>query len=189
MRAFGACIAILCACGARTPSAVEASPAALAVGASCDPAKDAYTCASDHIALLACDARRWRVAAQCEGAEHCVSTTSKIKCDDTVGAAGMSCASEGDMACAKDGSALLACTHGAMIETSRCRGPKACVVLAGVPTCDRTVAEEGDACDAEREVACNVKGDAILECRNKTMVQTTVCTCGVSASGTTVRCM
>jgi len=102
---------------------------------------------------------------------------------------GARCAIESDNACSSDGAALLRCKSGTMVERSRCRGAKGCVVIAGTPTCDRTVAEVGDACDAESETACTPKGDAVVQCRGKTMIQTTVCNCRVSASGTTVRCV
>ena len=179
---------ILVACGGSQTSKATA-PSSLAVGESCDPARDAYACTSDGLQMLVCDARHWKLAAKCAGAARCVSTPTKIKCDDTISEAGAPCASEGDVACASDGSALLACTNKTMIETSRCRGDKGCAVVAGTPTCDRTIAEPGDRCDAESEVACTPNHEAIVECRNKTMVQTTVCHCRMSVAGTSVRCL
>jgi hypothetical protein len=176
------------ACGrAHAPlSATPASSAALAAGAPCDRAKDAYACTTDHAQVVVCDARRWRVAGKCGGAEHCVSTRTKLACDETLADVGAPCITEGDTACASDGAALLACVHGVMSETSRCRGAKGCAVLAGTPTCDRTTAEAGDRCDAEGEAACAPNREAIVECRSHVMVQTTVCHC--RASGTEVRC-
>jgi len=192
MKSIGPALALI-ACGAsRAPSSAPQAlpaPASRAIGAGCDPAKEAYACSAERTELLVCDARRWRVAGKCAGAEHCVSSTSKIKCDDTIADVGSPCEGDGDKACSANGSALLECTRATMIVTSPCRGPKGCVVNAGVPTCDRTIAEVGDACDADGEVACTSKGDAVLQCRDKKMQQTTVCNCRVSVSGTSVRCV
>ena len=160
-------------------------PSSVAVGAACAP-RDTYACAPSRMEVLVCDARRWRVVEACAGPKHCRSSGSKIECDDTIADLGGACATDDSMACAIDGSALLRCKGGRMTEASLCRGPKRCVVDGTRPTCDRTIAEDGDRCDAESEVACTPKGDAIVECRNHTMVQTTVCRCTVS--GNDVRC-
>lgn len=174
---------------AQTTAETLPTPRSVAVGASCDRVKEAYACMADRETLLVCDAARWRVAARCSGVEHCVTRSSTIKCDETISEVSAPCAADGDSACSSDGSRLLECTSGAMVETSRCRGAKGCAVVAGVPTCDRTSAEVGDACGAEGEVACTVKGDAIVECRHKVMVQSTVCSCRVDVAGMSVRCV
>jgi hypothetical protein len=185
MRVVVYALMVIAGCTAHAPSATPAS-SSVVVGAPCDPAREAYACTTDHTRVLVCDARRWRVAGKCGGAEHCASAASKLKCDETLADVGAPCVTEGDTACASDGSALLACAHGVMSETSRCRGAKACAVLAGTPTCDRTTAQAGDRCDAEGEAACTPNREAIVECRSHEMVQTTVCHC--RASGAEVRC-
>ncbi len=189
---------MLVACGGAGTSAPKAkvdplpSPTAsttsLVAGAPCNPEKDDWECANDHASVMRCSGARWVLAGECPGPEHCVSTKSKIKCDDTWANVGMRCVADGNMACAFDKSAVLQCTDGVMSEALHCRGAGGCSVRSDLPTCDMTISEVGDRCRGDGEAACTPDHRALVQCRDHVMVKTSACSNCTVTDKTTIDC-
>ena len=70
----------------------------------------------------------------------------------------------GSSASCLDPSSALFCASGTL-KPMTCSGPAGCKAANNVVICDDTVAQVGDGCDEENEVACQTDKKAALECK------------------------
>jgi len=94
-----------------------------------------------------------------------VSACKKPKAGDACTGSGASCV---------DPSSALFCSSTALKPMS-CRGPAGCKAANNVVTCDDTIAQLGDGCDEENEVACQPDKKAALECHGGVFVVGETC--------------
>lgn len=81
----------------------------------------------------------------------------------------------GNVAVCGDKTTALACINGTYVSMG-CRGPLGCVKAGSAAvTCDDTVAQLGDGCDEENEVACSTDKKAALECHSNKFVVGETC--------------
>jgi hypothetical protein len=159
-----------------------------AVGEPCDLSQNDYECGPDKVSVVQCKGKHWKLAGKCPGPKGCTSQKQKVACDDSIADPGMPCATEGSAACSGDKQSLLKCKNGAMVEDAKCRGAKACDPTSGVPKCDTTIAQAGDACGNDDEAACSADGTKLLRCRSHVMVAMQVCKGPCKVSGTEILC-
>jgi hypothetical protein len=152
-------------------------------GEPCDITQHEYECGADRVSVMKCKGKHWKLAGKCPGPKGCTTQKQKVSCDDSIADVGMPCAMESSAACSGDKSVLLKCKGGVMVEDTKCRGAKACDLVGGVPKCDMTIAQAGDACEREDESACATDGKQLLRCRSHVMTATQTCkACNVSGS-------
>lgn len=158
------------------------------VGEPCDPSQNDYECATDKVSVVKCAGKHWKLAGKCPGPKGCSSQKQKVSCDDSIADVGMPCATEGSAACSGDKASLLKCKAGAMVEDAKCRGAKQCDPSSGVPKCDTTIAQAGDACGNDDEAACDAAGKQLLRCRSHVMASIQTCHGACKVSGTEILC-
>lgn len=161
---------------------------AFSVGEPCDVAQNNYECATDKVSVVKCVGKHWKLAGKCPGAKGCTSQKQKVSCDDSIADVGMPCATEGSSACSGDKASLLKCKGGAMVEDAKCRGAKQCDPTSGVPKCDTTIAQVGDACGNDDEAACDQTGKQLLRCRSHVMTSIQTCKGACKVAGTEISC-
>ncbi len=171
----------------RLPERPVSAKSGVVNGARCDGASDGYECGADKASVMKCDGGRWTLVGECLGPKGCTSA-QKISCDDSIADVNEPCATEGSAACSRDGSRLLECSGGAMIQRASCRGELHCQVRGGTPTCDTRIAQAGDPCGGDGEVACAVDGRSLLRCTNHVMVETRTCPDSCAVKGTEILC-
>jgi len=159
-----------------------------APGEPCDVSQNDYECGPDKVSVVRCTAKHWKLAGKCPGPKGCTSQKQKVSCDDSVADIGMPCATEGSAACSGDKRALLQCKNGMMMEQAKCRGAAGCDATSGVPKCDSTIAEVGDACGNDDEAACSSDGKQLLRCRSHVMAATQACKKTCKVAGTEISC-
>ncbi len=157
-------------------------------GEPCDLGDDGYECTVDKKTVLQCKGKHWKSVGKCAGPNGCTSDKQKVKCDDSISDVGTACAFENQFACSSDKKLLLHCKNGAMVEDSKCRGPKGCDPTASTAKCDTTVAKAGDSCVTEDESACSVDSSQMLRCRSGMMTTVQTCKGGCKLVGTEVHC-
>jgi hypothetical protein len=157
-------------------------------GEPCDPSQHDYECGPDKVSVMKCKGKHWRLAGKCPGPKGCTSQKQKVTCDDSIADVGMTCAIESSAACSGDKSTLLKCKGGSMVEDVKCRGAKACDLSSGVPKCDTTVAQAGDACANDDDAACATDGKQLLRCRSHVMVAMQPCKGACKVSGAEISC-
>jgi hypothetical protein len=108
----------------------------------------------------------------------------------TLGVAGEPCGTDESFACSTDGKSLLKCAETKWQLQTECKGAKACDSSGPTVDCDTTIAELGDLCSNEGDVACAKDTKSILKCQGKKMVLDEPCeegsTCKVK--GNTLGC-
>jgi hypothetical protein len=120
----------------------------------CDPgAKDAELVCVDGV----------ETPRACHGPAGCAVENGVTSCDRSLAAAGEACFKDGAFACSSTKSDLLVCHAGRFEWRSRCAGPEACRAWGESARCDASVANEGDACPYETDLACTTDGRQ-LEC-------------------------
>jgi hypothetical protein len=147
-----------------------------------------YECGPDRVSVMKCKGKHWKLAGKCPGPRGCSSQKQQVVCDDSIADVGMLCATEGSAACSGDKRVLLKCKGGVMVEDAKCRGVKACDVSGGIPKCDTTIAQIGDACGNDDEAACAVDGKQFLRCRSHVMTAVQTCKGACNVSGTEILC-
>jgi hypothetical protein len=137
----------------------------------CDEEND-VACAVDKKAALECHGGTFGVGETCKGPHGCEIKGDKITCDNDISDVDDPCHFEGDYACTSDKLYVLKCIDHKMKKLNSCRGAKSCRVFE-LPAehkiefvCDDTIAQAGDPCDEENEVACTMDKKAILQCHS-----------------------
>lgn len=100
---------------------------------------------------------------------------------------GGNCSQEKEAEC-RGGSQALLCYKGKWMEV-QCRGPKGCSEKGGVIECDESLAQVGDGCHDEGNLACSSDKKAIVSCSQGKWTQKDACgskNCVVT--GNTVGC-
>ncbi len=133
---------------------------------------DDYVCTSDKKAMLQCIKNKWTVSQTCLGERACVMEKKRVTCDNSVANLGDACREEDDYACSSDKKSALVCRGGKFVQSTFCKGPKACKVTGGKEQgfkveCDDSIATVGDACEKEEHYSCASDERAILKCKNK----------------------
>ncbi len=159
-----------------------------AVGEPCDLSQNDYECGPDKVSVVQCKSKHWKLAGKCPGPKGCTSLKQKVSCDDSIADVGMQCATEGSSACSGDKQVLLKCKNGAMAEDAKCRGAKGCDATTGLPKCDTTIAQAGDACGNDEEAACSADGKQLLRCRAHVMAAMQACKGACKVTGSEILC-
>lgn len=154
-----------CATGACDQSRAE-------IGDAC--VEGATACASDAVRSLRCEAGKFALAETCGGKAGCVVAPSGIACDASAGAPGDPCREAGKVACASDGKSIVRCDGARFVATTTCHGPSGCAMRAG-PKCDDSLAEAGDPCDLDAQIACSVDRKVELRCAGGKFTVARVC--------------
>ncbi len=126
-----------------------------------------YACTADRTKALVCKDGSFALWRDCRGPEGCqVSDGRNIRCDTSLGEVGDPCAQHGTYACSVDRKTMLICDGTSLAAASSCRGPEGCHTQRDTRKvdCDDSVAEEGDACDQPKRIACSVDRKAELVC-------------------------
>jgi hypothetical protein len=130
--------------------------------------------------------------AECRGEKGCSNEAGRALCDTSVAIGGDSCVKEGLKACSTDGKQAMSCKAGKMQPLYACRGEAGCSSAGGKVSCDTSIADIGDVCDAsgEGKNACSTQRDAILVCRAAHFALDEKCKRGTkcNASGGSVSC-
>jgi hypothetical protein len=139
--------------------------------------------------LLTCLTGTWSEVT-CGGPKGCSSSEEgAVTCDESVGREGEACSQGGShFACSADGPSRLACSAGRWKLASTCRGPKGCEPRSSLVACDDSIAQAGDPCLKEGDVACSVDGKAVLTCKAGTFGPSTTCRGRCVAQGLNIRC-
>ncbi len=157
-------------------------------GEPCDMAQHDYECGPDKVSVMKCKSKHWKLVGKCPGPKGCSSQKQKVSCDDSIADVGMVCVTEATAACSGDKATLLKCKGGVMVEDIKCRGAKACDVSGGVPKCDTTIAQVGDACGNDDDAACATDGKQLLRCRSHVMTAMQTCKGPCTVSGIEISC-
>jgi hypothetical protein len=161
---------------------------AFSPGEPCDVSQSDYECGTDKVSVVRCTGKHWKLVGKCPGPKGCTSLKQKVSCDDSVADIGMPCATEGSAACSGDKHSLLKCKGGLMMEAAKCRGTDGCTLVSGVPKCDATIAQMGDACGEDDAAACSLDGKHLLRCRSHVMASTQDCKSACKVAGTEILC-
>jgi hypothetical protein len=71
--------------------------------------------------LLECKAGKFEQVGFCRGADGCQLQGTQVKCDQSRGAIGDRCDTEGTVACALDGTRLLSCRQNELVPSKKCQ--------------------------------------------------------------------
>jgi hypothetical protein len=137
-----------------------------------------YACTADKAQALVCKEGRFGLWRACRGPDGCqVEGGRNVRCDTTLGEVGDPCAQQGTYACATDGKAMLLCDGSVLAPASSCRGPEGCHIQrdSRKVECDDAVAQEGDACDQAKRIACAVDKKSELVCQGSKYVKKREC--------------
>ncbi|HEY1693486.1 MAG TPA: hypothetical protein VGG39_15065 [Polyangiaceae bacterium] len=164
---------------ARRGEADDCDDTVAAEGDACprDPPLD-YACTADKSRAVVCKEGTFALWRACRGPEGCALEGARsVKCDTTLGAPGDPCGQAGTFACAADGKAILACDGTTLTASSSCRGPQGCRIDRDTHKvdCDDSLAEEGDACDQPKRIACSGDRKAELVCQGAKYVKKREC--------------
>jgi hypothetical protein len=146
------------------------------LGAVCPEALQATAaCAGDGKSMLVCNARKWETQNKCLGAKGCSVSGDTVHCDESVSAAGDTCAHDGGMACTADGKTRLVCKDKKMVASSTCDGPEGCHVRGDDVGCDGLGDLAGAPCEPEGAVGCAADKKTRLVCTNGSLGSPVVC--------------
>lgn len=98
---------------------------------------------------------------------------------------GGKCSNEGEAEC--KGDVALTCHSGTWVEI-HCRGPKSCSASGAVITCDESLAQLGESCNQEKNVACAVDKKSSLTCTGGKWAKGETCPKGCDVKGNMVHC-
>lgn len=90
----------------------------------------ANACSLDGTKTLKCQDNKWVPEVDCSGPNKCRVEGKAAKCDQTLGNLDAACLTEGQYACAVDGTKLLACKGGKFVIEEECTGGQTCKVTA-----------------------------------------------------------
>lgn len=95
----------------------------------------------------------------------------------------------GNTASCTDPTSALMCSSGTL-KALACRGANGCKTANNMVTCDNSVAQANDACDEEKDVACQVDKKAALECKGGVFVLGEPCRGpkGCAVNGDKIQC-
>lgn len=142
-----------------------------------NPAVD-YACSVDHTAALECRSGRFSLWRRCRGEAGCrLVADHRLDCDTTLSEADDPCETQGTYSCSIDRTAMLQCNGRSFVAASSCRGPQGCRLDPDTHkvACADTVALEGDPCDEERRITCNMDGKAELICEGNRYLRKREC--------------
>ncbi len=127
--------------------------------------EDEYACTPDKKRALVCKQGRFARHLECRGKGGCSLLGRTISCDTSVAVIHDPCKSPGAVACAEDQKHMLICREGEFALHRFCRGQFGCHMKGDTPTCDETLAVEGDPCGLAGYVVCSVDGQSELVCQ------------------------
>jgi len=134
-------------------------------GDACEEAEEP-ACTADKKQEVRCRQNHWAVAASCKGPLGCFFTGAKLHCDDDLADLGDPCEENGQLSCSVDKKALYKCDGTKYELASTCKGPKGCIIEGTSAHCDAHIAEVGDACRVERNLACTADQKTLLSCHD-----------------------
>ena len=102
----------------------------------------------------------------CNGPLGCTKFQDHANCDDSIASAGDLCTVEDEYGCTADKGRALVCRAGKYDRYLECRGKGKCTQLGQQVQCDTSVAEKGDACKTQGQVACTSSGKEMVICRD-----------------------
>lgn len=140
-------------------------------------------CSADHKSRVRCE--KGKVATErCDGVGGCTSTEASVDCNRDEPVIGEACGAEFDDQCSKDRTRTFHCEHEKWVAGRPCRGPRQCEPASIRPTCDATLALEGDACGPREEArsTCSVDRRSILRCESGRFKTDSACPAGKSCT-------
>ncbi len=126
--------------------------------------KDRAFCSDDARTALACREGKLAPAFECVKFD-CHLDGKKADCAQMVANEGGACGTEGETLCGDDDRSLLRCKGHVLERYKLCHGKEGCKG-ARSPSCDDTLAREGDPCVLSGMVVCAENGESELICQN-----------------------
>src|SRR5262249_32287789 len=124
------------------------------VGDGCSAETSDLACTLDKKGELRCKDNKLALASTCRGEKGCYWDKMTLHCDTDIADPADLCEDEDDLACAVDGKALLKCKGQKYVTANTCKGPKGCKVDGTKVHCDDDIADPGDNCATEGDLAC-----------------------------------
>ena len=131
------------------------------VGDVCRP--DSIVCDGAQKTELSCADGKLAVHRVCHGERGCQTLAGGgVGCDRSIGLEGEECQEEGTGACDTTRKNVLVCTGGHFHMALHCLGPLGCELPGNYSTrCDKSIVEEGEACDEDLAVSCSTQGKQV----------------------------
>ena len=135
-------------------------------GDACTNAEDGSRgfCSDDSRTALACRDGKLSPTFECVKFD-CHLEGKKTDCEQMVAKEGGACGADGETLCGDDDRSLLRCKGHVLERYKLCHGKEGCKG-ARSPSCDDTLAREGDPCVLSGMVVCSENGDSELICQN-----------------------
>jgi hypothetical protein len=135
-------------------------------GDGCNKETSDLACTSDKKGELRCKDNKLVLASTCRGPKGCWWESSTLHCDTDVADLTDPCEDDDDLACSSDGKSLLKCKSAKYSVENTCKGPKGCKVDGTKVHCDDDIADPGDACATEGDLACSTDKKQLLSCKS-----------------------
>ncbi|AKU99396.1 putative lipoprotein [Labilithrix luteola] len=124
-----------------------------------------YACTPDKKRALLCKGGHFERYLECRGKAGCSLLGQQVSCDTSVANKGDPCKKQGAVACTEDQKQMVICRDGKFDSYRFCRGRFGCYSKDDAPTCDESIALEGDPCGIPGFLACSVDGKTELACQ------------------------
>lgn len=135
-------------------------------GDGCNKETSDLACTSDKKGELRCKDNKLVLASGCRGAKGCYWESTTLHCDTDIADMADPCEDDGDLACSVDGKSLLRCAKDKYVLENTCKGPKSCKVEGTKVHCDDDMADVGDPCATEGDLACSMDKKQLLSCHD-----------------------
>ncbi len=106
------------------------------------------------------------VKVSCKGPLGCSKFQDHANCDDSVAEPGDICTVDDEYACTPDKGRALHCVNGKYERYLECRGKGKCTQLGQQVQCDTSIADKGDLCKTQGQVACTSNSKEMVICRD-----------------------
>jgi hypothetical protein len=135
------------------------------VGDVCRP--DSIVCDGPQKTELSCVDGKLAVHRTCHGERGCQTLSGGgVGCDRSIGFEGEECQEEGTGACDTTRKNVLVCMGGHFHMQLHCQGPLGCELPGNYSTrCDKSIVNEGEACDEEMAPSCSTEGKQV-QCKD-----------------------
>jgi hypothetical protein len=135
------------------------------VGDVCRP--DSIVCDGEQKTELWCVEGKLAVHRVCHGERGCQTLPGGgVGCDKSIGLEGEECQEEGSGACDTTRKNVLACVGGHFRMALHCAGPLGCELPGNYSArCDKSIVDEGEACDEELAPSCTPDGKQV-QCKD-----------------------
>ena len=141
-------------------------------------------CGTDGKTQYKCTEGKLAFVSRCSKDGCSVDDNGAGHCNDPFAKVGDTCKNDstkterGNGACNEDFKSELRCKDGKFALTEYCRGSEGCVPLTTGPWCDRSIANEGDDCDPDKEEfarSCDASKENLFTCVNHKLTRKVHC--------------